>query len=33
MSVATAFLQVLLQKELLQIANEQLALTEKTFSS
>ena len=31
MSVATAFLQVLLQKELLQIANEQLALTEENI--
>lgn len=31
MSVATAFLQVLLQKELLQIANEQLALTDENI--
>ncbi|NMB37579.1 MAG: TolC family protein [Bacteroidales bacterium] len=32
MSVATAFLQVLLQKELLEIANDQLALTDENIS-
>jgi len=32
MSVATAFLQVLLQKELLEIAKEQLALTDENIS-
>ncbi len=31
MSVVTAFLQVLLQKELLQIANEQIALTDENI--
>lgn len=31
MSVTTAFLQVLLQKELLQIANEQIALTDENI--